>query len=278
MDTGIGGLPIIHRLDLAVGPVVLAVRRLQNECATFGKPHLKGSFRLVFKLVISIATNILLENYYYEDPVHPPTNELEKRFVPYETAFGQTRSFLKFVEQAAIDQRQPVAQALASAVAKLPRHAVALKEFAGTTYFRTPGALKAMKEQLGADTSRQSQQALAVSSPFDLSSDGFESTLMERFRQLHMFLCHTKASCLDTGDWPCYPVAGGESHGNFGYDIGRHGAAFAAMAVTPTIFILFAPNLDGKNPKVIPGEMSADLVRQANDLVGAIAERWVVRG
>src|SRR5271156_3066421 len=56
VDPGVGGLPISHHLDLAVGPVVLAVRRLQNESATFSKPHLEGGDRLVLDLVISVTT------------------------------------------------------------------------------------------------------------------------------------------------------------------------------------------------------------------------------
>ncbi len=56
VDPGIGGLPISHHLDLAVGPVVLAVRCLQNESAAVGKSHLEGRNRLVLDLVISVTT------------------------------------------------------------------------------------------------------------------------------------------------------------------------------------------------------------------------------
>lgn len=222
--------------------------------------------------------NVLNERYYYEDPQSSPTNELEKKFGVYEGAFGTTLKFLKVVIDGAIQNRQPVAATLANMLENLPRHAVALKEFAATSYFRTPEALTAIREQLAADGGPLATKALeALSSAYALSKDGFESTLLQRFRELSMVVGYTDGDRLHTGDWPCYPLAGGEHHANFGYDIGNHGAAFAGMAVTPSLYILFIPNLQKREPFALGRMMSADLVRQANEMVSEVAMRWVVR-
>ena len=61
LDPGVGRLPASDHFDLAVGPVVLAVRRLQNECATFGEPHLEGGDGLILNLVISVTTREFVE-------------------------------------------------------------------------------------------------------------------------------------------------------------------------------------------------------------------------
>jgi len=55
VNAGVGGLSICHHLDLAVGPIVIAVQRLQNEDTTFGKPLLEGGDRLVLDLTISVT-------------------------------------------------------------------------------------------------------------------------------------------------------------------------------------------------------------------------------
>ncbi|VBF49804.1 DUF4238 domain-containing protein [Burkholderia pseudomallei] len=223
--------------------------------------------------------NVFLERNYYEDPKLEPSNELEKKFEAYESAFRPTRDFLTFVERNAIEIGQPVAETLASALMSLPKRAISLKEFAGTAYFRTPGALKAMRDQLTEDHNSDAARALEkLTSPYVLGTQAFESTLLERFRQLHMAVFHSPEQRLHTGDWPCFPVAGGTGHANFGYDIGRHGAAMAVMALTPTIALAFLPNLKDRDPIVIPGTMSADLARQTNERVSEAAARWVVRG
>ncbi|WP_341991298.1 DUF4238 domain-containing protein [Azorhizobium sp. AG788] len=222
--------------------------------------------------------NVLNERYYYEEPQSSPTNELERQFGAYEGAFGATLKFLNFVIDGAIQNGQPIAATLENMLENLPRHAVALKEFAGVAYFRTPGALRAMREQLAADGAPLAAKALdALNSPYALGKDAFESTLLERFRELSMIIGYTGGERLYTGDWPCYPLAGGEHHANFGYDIGNHVAAFAGMAVTPRLYILFLPNLQKRAPFVLGRMMPTDLVRQTNEMVSEVAMRWVVR-
>lgn len=222
--------------------------------------------------------NVCLEKNYYENPKAPPSNELERRFGQYESAFGAARDFLSSVESSAIKLGQPIAEALASALAALPNRTNTLKAFAGTAYFRTPGALTAMREQLEADRNPAATKALEmIESPHSLSMLAFESTLLDRFRRLHISVLHSNER-LDTSDWPCFPVAGGTGHANFAYDIGRHGAAVAIMTITPSIAIVFLPNLKGREPIVIPGEMPKSLSRQMNKLIYDSADRWIVRG
>lgn len=222
--------------------------------------------------------NVLNERYYYEDPQSSPTNELEQKFGVYEGAFGTTLKFLKVVIDGAIQNAQPIAATLADMLENLPRHAVALKEFAAASYFRTPAALSTMREQLAADGGPLATKAFeALTSPYALSKDGFDSTLIQRFHELSMIVGYTDGDRLFTGDWPCYPLAGGDHHANFGYDIGNHGAAFVGMAVTPRVYVLFLPNLRKKVPFVLGRMMSPDLVRQANEMVSEVAMRWVVR-
>ena len=78
----------------------------------------------------------------------------------YESAFGPTRDFLSFVETNAIDSGHPIAETIASSLSALPKHLTAIKNFAGTAYFRTPGALSTMKKELKADSSPDAQKIL----------------------------------------------------------------------------------------------------------------------
>ena len=105
----------------------------------------------------------------------------------------------------------------------------------------------------------------------------FESTLLNRFNNLHITLLHSKER-LNTGDWPCFPISGGTDHANFAYDIGRHEAATAGMALTPSIAVIFLPNLDQRKPVVIPRDMPKSLSNQMNEIVYESAERWVIKG
>ncbi len=222
---------------------------------------------------------ICLERYYYEDPANPPTNELEKKFCDSEGAFGRVRDFLTFVQGNAIADGQPVARTLASALMGLPDSLSALKDFAATAYFRTPAALAQMKRELADDNSEAAKEALeSLTSPYFFGQQAFDSTLLDRFRNLHVVLMHSPNRRLDTGDWPCFPVAGGTGHASFAYDIGRHDSAVAVMVITPTLAAMFLPNIDNKQPIVIPGEMPLALAKQTNDMVFRFAERWVIRG
>jgi hypothetical protein len=222
---------------------------------------------------------ICLEKYYYEDPATSPTNELEKKFCDFEGAFGRLRDFLTFVQGNAIVDGDPVARALASYLMADPGSVNALKEFAATAYFRTPAALAQMKQELANDNSEAAKVALeSISSPYFFGQQAFDSTLLDRFRNLHVVLMHSPHCKLDTGDWPCFPVAGGTDHASFAYDIGRHDSAVAVMVITPTLVAMFLPNLDNNQPIVIPGEMPLALAKQTNEMVFKFAERWVIRG
>lgn len=222
---------------------------------------------------------ICLERNYYEDPAIQPTNELEKTFCDFEGAFGRTRDFLTFAQDNAIKIGQPVAEAIASALVALPDHLSALKAFAATTYFRTPAALAQMKRELADDNSQAAKEALeSLTSPYFFGQQAFDSTLLDRFQNLHVMLMHSPHRRLDTGDWPCFPIAGGAAFGNFAFDIGRNDSAVAVMVITPTLVAMFLPNLDNKRPIVIPGEMPLALAEQTNDMVFKFAERWVIRG
>ncbi|SFL34362.1 DUF4238 domain-containing protein [Pseudomonas sp. NFACC46-3] len=222
---------------------------------------------------------ICLEKYYYEDPAVPPTNELERKFCEYEGAFGRARDFLTFVEDNALKIGQPVAQTLASALMSLPDYLKALKEFAGTAYFRTPAALDQIRRELAEDNSAAAAKALeSLTSPYFFGQQAFDSTLLDRFQNLHVALVHSPHCRLDTGDWPCFPLAGGTDHAGFAYDIGRHGAAVAVMTITPTLAAMFLPNISDKPAIIIPGEMPSTLAEQMNEMVFKFAERWVIRG
>lgn len=225
------------------------------------------------------AKKICAEKYYYEDPFLPPNNELELKFGAYESAFGPTRDFLALVRNNAIELGQPVAEVLADALTHLPERALALKEFAGTAYFRTPGALQALREQLSADDHSDAAEALrALNSPYALSAQAFDSTLLQRFRTMHMVLAHSGEHRLDTGDWPCFPLAGGTGHSNFVYDIGRHDAAVALMVVSPNLAVMFLPRIRDEDPVVIPMEMPVELARQTNEMVHKFTHRFIIRG
>lgn len=64
----------------------------------------------------------------------------------------------------------------------------------------------------------------------------------------------------------------------FGYDLGRHASAVALMPISPEIIAVFLPNLENREPLVLSGEMTAELAKQANELLHASATRWVIRG
>lgn len=160
--------------------------------------------------------NICLEKYYYGDPVAPPNNELERKFWEYEGAFGPTRDFLLFICKNAVEAGQPVGRTLADALNALPKHANVLKSFAGTLYFRVPGALQALQEQLAADNTRDAATAQkGLGSPYTLNVMAFESTLLDRFRRLHIAVFYSEAKRLDTADRLCLPIASGTGHSNF---------------------------------------------------------------
>lgn len=229
--------------------------------------------------VITPPTGGLLhERYYYEKNKSDPDNELENKFGIYEGKFGPSLKFVNFVIDNAINLQQPVGETLANMLEALPHHAIAIKEFAATAYFRTPGALKEMRKQLASDSNPLAGKILkALASPYVLTCDGFDATLLERFHGLNMFLGYAAENRLHTNDWPCYPLAGGESHANFGYDIGNHEAAFAGFALTPRVYILFLSNAQKQKPIIIGKNISGDLVRQANNIALTVASRWVLR-
>lgn len=229
------------------------------------------------KAIYPNVENICLEKYYYEHPELKPTNELEKKFGEFESVFGKTRDFLSFVENSAIKLKQPIAQTLADSLIASPKHVSALKNFAGTTYFRTPAAISAMKKALSSDNNPIAKKALEqIDSPYTLNTMAFESTLLERFKNLHIALMYSEHR-LNTSDWPCFPVIGGSGHANFGYDIGRHEAASALMTVTPKIVVMFLPNLDNIKPFIRFNNMPKKLADEHNQLVHEMAERWVIK-
>ncbi len=228
------------------------------------------------KEITPSVENICLEKYYYEDPSLPPTNELENKFGEYETVFGKTRDFLSFTADSAKKLGQPIAKTVANALTGLPEHESTLKNFAGTAYFRTPGAISAMRRELSADNSAEAKSVLEeIDSPHTLSMMAFESTFLERFNNLHIAIMYSSKR-LNTGDWPCLPVFGGTDHAGFAYDLGRHEAATAVMPLTPNIAITFLPNLDNRKPVVIPVDMPDYLTNQLNQIVHDSAERWVI--
>jgi hypothetical protein len=61
MDPHVSGVPAGRHLNLAVGPVVLAVRCLQNEATTVREPSLEGEKRLVFYFVASVTMRQLIK-------------------------------------------------------------------------------------------------------------------------------------------------------------------------------------------------------------------------
>jgi hypothetical protein len=249
---------------------------LRHWCHEDG--FLRASGKLEGKELTIKPNNILFEKHYYEGPSPTPPNELERMFGRFESAYASSSKILTMIERNAIKLGQPVASTLADALENLPHHATALKEFAATTYFRTPAALTAMKEQLAADDRPLALEALeAMGSAYELCKQGFESSLLERFHNLHMLVGYGDGNRLITGDWPCYPLAFSEPLSNFGYDIGRNEAAAAGIAITPNIYILFLSNSHIQKPRVIGQVMSVDLVDQANELVSELATRWVVR-
>jgi hypothetical protein len=55
MDPLVSGVSAGHHLNFAVGPVVLAVRCLENEATTFREPSLEGDNSLLFYFVGSVT-------------------------------------------------------------------------------------------------------------------------------------------------------------------------------------------------------------------------------
>jgi|SRR5580658_167417 hypothetical protein len=223
--------------------------------------------------------NVFLEKNYYEDPVGPLSNELEKIFNVHESAFSTARDYLIFLEQNAAEFKQPIAKTLADALMNLPHRTTALKNFAGTAYFRTPAALNAMREELAADERPEAKSVLeSLNSPYILGIDAFNSTLLDRFQKLHIILFHSQDYRFDTGDWPCFPIAGEVGSGTFASAIGRDITAFAFMPVTPSVFLMFASNPGNREPIIISREISSDLAKKANEIIRKIAVRWIVCG
>lgn len=225
----------------------------------------------------SSVEKICLENNYYESPGLPPTNELEKKFGRFEYDFGKARDFLSFVASNAKSSGHPVSETLADALTESPHHQATLKNFAGTSYVRTPGALASLRKELAADKSPTAQMALEqLDSPYQMNALAFESTLLERFSKLHIALMYSETR-LATSDWPCFPVFGGLDHKNFTYDIGRHEEAAALMTLTPNIVLMFLPNIANQPTTVLPGRMPKSLAEQTNKIIYESAERWFIQ-
>jgi hypothetical protein len=264
-------------MQLTVRQHYLPQTYLRSWADTSGK--LKVHNKLNGKNFCPAPESVFVESNFYEDPTQPPTNELEKKFGLFETAFGPACKFLQLLEQNALLDRQPVSDVLASALNSLPERLSTIRSFAATAYFRTPTALANMKEQLAADKSAGATQALQeLDSPYELSVSAFESSLLPRFNKLGLVIMHSPYQRLDTGDCFCFPVIGGENHANFGYDIGRHEAAFAALPLTPSIALIFLPNPQNTCPLVIGREMPRELALKLNHLVHEKSSRLIVRG
>lgn len=227
--------------------------------------------------IFPTVENICLEKYYYEDPQSPPTNELEDKFGEYEGGFGKTRDFLSVIESSAKKLGQPIAETLVSALVAMPKHVIALKNFAGTAYFRTPAAMAAIRQNLESDSSPEAKIALEqINSPYALNTMAFESTLLERFMNLDIALMYSSQR-LHTSDWACFPVFGGNDHKNFVYDIGRHKAATAVMPLTPSLAVMFLPNIENRKSVVISKNMPTSLANEMNQVVYTSAGRWVIK-
>lgn len=240
-----------------------------------------GKLRVIDKIsgaeFYSSTENICHQRYYYEESMASPNNELEKEFGKYETPYGLARNFLNFVCKNAVKSRGDVAQTLVDALACVPKHLSALKEFAAICHVRTPAALAAMRSQLNSSSAPLALEASAVlESPYVMNKLAFESTLMDRFMNLHMCLFYSKHA-LDTCDWPCIPLAGGENHANFSYDIGRHPAAFALMIISPNIGIFFLPNIDKEPPLIIPNSMNAAMADQTKQVIYSAAHKFIIK-
>lgn len=221
--------------------------------------------------------NICLEKNFYEDPKLPPTNEIENMFTEYEGSFGKARNFLSFISENAINDGKSVSTEISSALNALPHHLKAIKQFAGISYFRTPKAFKEIKEQLKSDKNPKANEALSLlESPYVLNLKAFESTILERFLNLHIAVLYSKEKFI-ASDSPCVPLAGGKEHSNFAYDIGRHEAAFAVMPITPNIAALFLPNLSSREPIIIPKDTPKEFATQLNDILVEYSDRWIIK-
>ncbi|WP_042149463.1 MULTISPECIES: DUF4238 domain-containing protein [unclassified Pseudoalteromonas] len=240
----------------------------------------KGKVKVLDKKTGKIFTpaveNICLEKYFYENPKLPPTNEIENMFCDYEGKFGKTRDFLSAIKNNAIELSQPISETLANALNALPDHLRILKEFACISYFRTPKAFQEMLKQLKADNNPEAAKAIKqLESPYALNKQAFESTIFERFKKMHIAILFSETDLI-TGDAPCIPLAGGTGHSNYAYDIGRHEASFAAMAITSNIVVMFMPNLTANNPIIIPRDMPKELSLQLNEIIMEHSQRWVI--
>ena len=225
----------------------------------------------------SAVENVLLENYYYENPDQAPTNELEAKFCQYEADFSNTRNFLLGVVSNAVSNAQDPAQCLESMFSAMPKHAKTIRAFAATSYFRTPGALSAMQTQLAND--KDSEHAIAtldtLNSPYSLNTMAFNSSLLERFENLHLIVLIAEGS-LNTCDRPCFPIIGGIGHSNFGFDIGRHPDAIAAMPIAPHLFATFLPNLKNHEAVNLARPMSDVMLQKTNEVILAKTHRWLI--
>jgi len=221
---------------------------------------------------------ILKDTDYYEKPGEPVDNALEIKFGTFENAYGPVREAVLFVVKNAVECGGNVSEELASYLSTVPQKANIIKEFAAVSFFRTPAALAAMRTQLNADTTDPlSAMALsALDSPFMMSTQAFDSTLLDRFRNLSIIVMYSHTELLNTCDRPCFPVSGGTGHANFGHDIGRHPLMFAFMPISPRLLVAFIPTLNGRQPFVHGCDVTPEFALQSRDIVERFAERYVV--
>lgn len=199
--------------------------------------------------------NVLLETHYYEADSSNPDNELENLFGPYEGAYGTQAKGLNRIAELITDDEEKIEKLSMQISSTGVRDAV--RNFAAVSYFRTPAALKEMRDQLSADSHALAERAAqSVSSAYKMSSLGFDSTFEDRFSKLTPTYVLFSERII-TGDRACVPLNSSQSIkvGNSFWAIFNDPDMMAAMPLGPRLLVLYAhPDRVGKNDRIKIGD------------------------
>lgn len=203
--------------------------------------------------------SILVEKWFYEEDSQTPNNEVERIFGKYETGWSRCMGFLDSVlasaekiykedvayKQAGESLNQFLARTLISACSTLPAHAEAIKVFAGISYFRTPAALERKISELQNDPLVKANMSSVNANAWWLAKSALASTLLDRFKSLHIkFLIASEGSFV-TSDRPCFDVnlADERFEPLLGYDIARSESVVACFPLSSRLVALLVPSV-----------------------------------
>lgn len=234
---------------------------------------------------------ILAANWFYEKDPDDPDNELEKWFQNYEGDYSKSISFLDFVFSTAIKIAQErnvslpehLGRTVQSCLSALPKHLEVLKTFAAVSYARTPAVMELKRREL-LRSPESAHLSEALSKPHTFVSMARDSSLMDRFQDLHAQLWVSPEDAFVTSDRPCFDIDASDSDFGplIGYDIGRSASVLALFPLSPNLVLMLAPqNLEVRGQQVGQMPLSTRVVadhgtRALNDVIINMADRWVI--